>query len=111
MVRRPIRMTRVEVRGGAKWFTRASKRSPMKLSGGPGRTGRILPAIPRRIRIDPKMITMISSMRSVPKKCDSLNELLSFPRALSLHPLVYRCYALVGPANQEHSNDIPGGGG
>jgi hypothetical protein len=81
-------MMRVEVRGGEKWFNRANNRSPMKLRGGPGRKGRILPANPRRIRIAPRTITIISSMRSASKFYDSLNELLSLPNALSFHPMV-----------------------
>jgi len=34
----------------------------MKLSGGPGRMGKRLPARPRNMRIDPTIITVISSM-------------------------------------------------
>jgi hypothetical protein len=55
-------MMRVGVKGEEKWFIKANKRSPMKLSGGPGRIGRILPARPRRMRIAPIMIKIISNM-------------------------------------------------
>jgi hypothetical protein len=51
------RINNVGVKGGEKCFIRASRKSPIKLSGGPGRIGRILPANPRIIRIEP--ITMV----------------------------------------------------
>jgi len=50
------------VRGDEKVLTKANKSSPMKLSGGPGRMGKRLPARPRNMRIDPTIITVISSM-------------------------------------------------
>jgi hypothetical protein len=62
MVRRHNIMTRVGVRGDAKLLLKANKNSPMKLRGGPGRMGRILPARPRNMRIDPTRITVISSI-------------------------------------------------
>jgi hypothetical protein len=55
-------MTNVGVKGGEKCFSRASRKSPMKLSGGPGRIGRILPANPRSIKIEPIAIVMPSSI-------------------------------------------------
>jgi hypothetical protein len=55
-------MMKVEVSGGEKRFARARRRSPMKLRGGPGSTGRILPAKPMRMKMDPMTITTISNM-------------------------------------------------
>jgi hypothetical protein len=55
-------MTNVKVKGGEKCFNRASRKRPTKLSGGPGRIGRILPANPRSIRIEPITIVMPSSI-------------------------------------------------
>jgi hypothetical protein len=55
-------MTNVGVKGGEKCFTRASSKSPIKLSGGPGRIGRILPANPRSIKIEPITIVIPSSI-------------------------------------------------
>jgi hypothetical protein len=55
-------MTNVRVKGGEKCFKRASRKSPIKLSGGPGRIGRILPANPRSIKIEPITIVMPSSI-------------------------------------------------
>jgi len=43
----------VGVSGGEKLQTRAKINNPMKLSGGPGRTGRILPTNPRRTKMAP----------------------------------------------------------
>jgi len=62
MVRKPIRMMRIGVKGYENLFTKASKNSPMNLSGGPGRTGRKLPARPRKMRTEPRIITMVSSI-------------------------------------------------
>jgi hypothetical protein len=55
-------ITNVRVKGGEKCFNRASRKSPMKLRGGPGRMGRILPANPRSIKIEAITITMPSSI-------------------------------------------------
>jgi len=66
MIAKIITMARtinnVGVKGGKKCFSRASRKSPTKLSGGPGRIGRILPANPRSIRIEPITIVMPSSI-------------------------------------------------
>jgi hypothetical protein len=55
-------ITNVGVKGGEKCFNKASRKSPIKQSGGPGRIGRILPANPRSIRIEPIMIVMPSNI-------------------------------------------------
>jgi hypothetical protein len=55
-------ITNVGVKGGEKCFNRASRKSPIKLSGGPGRIGRILPANPRSIKIEPITIVMPSNI-------------------------------------------------
>lgn len=54
-------MMSVGVRGGEKCFSRASNRSPMKLSRGPGNRGRIHPARPRRIKMAPIITAMFSN--------------------------------------------------
>jgi hypothetical protein len=54
-------MIRVGVSGGEKFFSRASKRSPRKLSTGPGSMGRTHPAMPRSTKILPIIIAMVSS--------------------------------------------------
>jgi hypothetical protein len=56
-------MTHVAVKGGEKCFMRASRKSPIKLSGGPGSMGRILPANPRSIKIEPTTTIIPSSIR------------------------------------------------
>jgi DNA mismatch repair protein MutH len=48
-----IIMMSVGVRGGEKLQTRAKSNNSRKLSGGPGRRGRILPANPKRMKIPP----------------------------------------------------------
>jgi hypothetical protein len=60
----------VEVKGGEKCFNRASSKRPIKLSGGPGRIGRILPTNPRIIRIEPITIVMPSSIDLFPSELD-----------------------------------------
>jgi hypothetical protein len=55
-------MMKVGVKGVEKRFTRARRKSPMKLSGGPGKTGRILPAKPRRMKRKLMRVTTISIM-------------------------------------------------
>jgi hypothetical protein len=57
-----MRITNVGVKGGEKCVASDSRKSPIKLSGGPGRTGRILPANPRRIKIEPMPMAMPSSI-------------------------------------------------
>jgi len=48
-----MKIMSVGVRGGEKWRMRVTRNSPMKLSVGPGRIGRTLPANPRRIKREP----------------------------------------------------------
>jgi hypothetical protein len=57
---------RVGVSGGKKPFSRASKRSPRKVSTGPGNMGRTHPAMPRSTRILPVTIAMVSSKVFLP---------------------------------------------
>jgi hypothetical protein len=52
----------VEVKGGEKCLNRVNRKSPIKLSGGPGRIGTILPTNPRIIRIELMTIVMPSSI-------------------------------------------------
>lgn len=67
--------TNVGVRGGEKCFIRASRKSPAKLSGGPGRIGRTLPANPRSIKIEPIMIVRVSSIDLFHDEVDSMIQL------------------------------------
>jgi hypothetical protein len=90
-------MTNAGVKGGEKCFKRASRKSPIKLSGGPGRIGRTLPANPRSIKRELATIVMLSSIdlfheevvtirrRQARPLGGSFTPLASIPQAFSLY--------------------------
>jgi hypothetical protein len=58
----PMKRINVTVKGATKWRTEANNRSPIKVSGGPGRTGRKLPINPRSTSTEPTIIRIVSTM-------------------------------------------------